>query len=279
MPELTNGDVTLYYERWGDPEAPAVVLLHGFTADHRMWKPNVEALSEDFAVVAPDLRGHGLSSAPEDPAEYVIEAYRMDLFLLLEELNIDLCALVGCSFGGMIALDFACAHPERVAALVVSDSSPAPASERYGEEFRERERSMFEAEEIVRRFGPAELAKRMAAKVKDPFLAEGTRRRIAGMSADGYLGASTLRRTRPDLVPVLGERITMPLLLCAGEADPARSGMQVIAEEVAGARVVTFRETGHGVPVLKPGPFNSTVLQFFRDIEDGKPIPGVRTVA
>src|SRR3970282_1234098 len=103
MPELTNGDVTIHYERWGDPEAPAVILLHGFTADLRMWNENVEALSQDFAVIAPDLRGHGLSSAPENPAEYAIDAYRMDLLVLVDALNVDVCALVGCSFGGMIA--------------------------------------------------------------------------------------------------------------------------------------------------------------------------------
>lgn len=279
MPELTNGDVTIHYERWGDPEAPAVVLLHGFTADLRMWGASVEALSEDFAVIAPDLRGHGLSSAPEESSEYVIEAYRMDLLVLLDQLGVDLCALVGCSFGGMIALDFTCAHPERVAALVVSDSSPAPASDRYGEEFRERERSMLESEEVVRKFGTAERAKRMAANLKDPFLAQGMRRRVERMRADAYLGASMMRRQRPDLIPLLAERLTMPLLLCIGDADPARSGMRVIAEEVPGARVVTFRETGHGVPVLKPAVFNRAVLQFFVDIEDGRPIAAERTMA
>jgi pimeloyl-ACP methyl ester carboxylesterase len=278
MPELTNGDVTLHYETWGDPESPAVVLLHGFTADHRMWKPNVDALSEDFHVIAPDLRGHGLTSAPEDPAEYSTEAYRRDLLALLDGLGADLCALVGCSFGGMIALDFVCHVPGRVAALVISDSSPAPASERYGEEFRERERRMLESETIVRRFGTAELGKRMAADVKDRFLAEGLRRRVAGMRAEGYVGASLMRRERPDLIPLLGERITMPLLLCIGDRDPARSGMEVIAEEVPGARVVTFRETGHGVPTLRPAAFNETVLQFFRDIEDGKPVSGRKTI-
>lgn len=279
MPDLTNGDVTIHYERWGDPEAPAVVLLHGFTSDLRMWGANVEALSEDFAVIAPDLRGHGLSSAPEDSSDYQMEAYRMDLLALLDHLNVDLCALVGCSFGGMIALDFACAYPERVAALVVSDSSPAPASERYGDEFRERERRMFEQEEVVRKYGTDGLAKRVAAGMKDSFIAEGMRRRVVRMRPDGYLGASMMRRQRPDLIPLLAERLTMPPLLCVGDADPARSGMRVIAEEVPGARVVTFRETGHGVPVLKPSAFNQAVLQFFRDIEDGRPIAAERTVA
>lgn len=279
MPDVTNGDVTIHYERWGDEEAPAVVLLHGFTSDLRMWSANVDALSQDFAVIAPDLRGHGLSSAPEEPSDYQMEAYRMDLLVLLDQLNVDLCALVGCSFGGMIALDFACAYRERIAALVVSDSSPAPASERYEDEFRQREQRMLEQEEVVRKVGTAGLAKRVTAGMKDPFIAEGMRRRVARMRPDGYIGASMMRRERPDLIPVLAERLTMPLLLCIGDADPARSGMRVIAEEVPGARVVTFRETGHGVPVLKPSAFNQAVLQFFRDIEDGRPIAAQRTVA
>ena len=52
--ELTD-DLSLNYETWGDPESPALVLLHGFTSDLRMWAPHVDAFSEDYHVVALDL--------------------------------------------------------------------------------------------------------------------------------------------------------------------------------------------------------------------------------
>ncbi|MCK9519101.1 MAG: alpha/beta fold hydrolase, partial [Dehalococcoidia bacterium] len=108
MPDLRLADdLSLHYEEWGDAEAPAVLLLHGFTSDLRSWAPVVEPLADEYRVVAMDLRGHGISSAPEDPAAYTMEAYAGDVHALLDALEIPLCAVVGSSFGGMIALQFA----------------------------------------------------------------------------------------------------------------------------------------------------------------------------
>ena len=108
MPQVTAPDgLTINYEQWGDPDSPAVVLLHGFTSDLRMWAGQVEAFAAYYRVIAPDLRGHGRTDAPEDLAEYTMERYCDDLVALLDALSIDVCALVGCSFGGMIAVHFA----------------------------------------------------------------------------------------------------------------------------------------------------------------------------
>ena len=126
MPEFTAPDgLTINYVESGDPTAPAVVLLHGFTADLRMWMPVSEALARDYRVIAPDLRGHGRTRAPEDLDEYTMERYEGDVLALLDELEIDIAAVVGCSFGGMIAVCLAVHHPGRIAGLVLSDTSAA----------------------------------------------------------------------------------------------------------------------------------------------------------
>lgn len=271
-------DMALNYETWGDPEAPPVVLLHGFTSDLRMWAPHVEPLSADYFVVAPDLRGHGLSSAPESLDAYSIEIFANDVRALLDHLGGDLCALVGCSFGAMVALQFATTLPERVAGLVVSDSSAAYEHERYGEAYRERERRMLEAEDVVRRHGMEGLARRAAAAIADPFLAEGLRRRYLAMKAEGYLGAAKTRRERPNLLPMLRERLAMPVLICIGQNDPVRSAAEVMAEELPAARYIVFEDAGHSVPSLRPDAFADTVLRFFADIEEGRVIAGKRTI-
>ncbi len=279
MPTLPISDeILLNYETWGDPEAPAVVLLHGFTADLRMWAPHVEALSQDYRVVAVDLRGHGRSSAPADIAGYSMEAYAEDVKALLDGLEVDICGLIGCSFGGMVALQFAVTWPERVAVLVVSDASPAYDSDRYDEPFRERERNMAALGEVVARFGTAELGKREAAKISDPFLADGIRKRYAAMSSDGFLGAIHARQARADLIPQLGERLAMPLLICAGENDPVRVAAEVIEAEVPSAAYVMFRGAGHGVPVNRAAAWRDVVLGFLGDVEDGDVRPGKRVV-
>ena len=279
MPEFTASDgAALWFEEWGDPEAPAVVLLHGFTGDLRAWQPHVGPFSADYRVIAPDLRGHGRSAAPEEFETYTMERYAADLAELLDHLGIDVCALAGMSFGGMIAAHFAVGHPDRIAALVLSDTSAAFDHADYDDRYREREKGIAESEEIVAKFGTAELGKRAAARIGDTFLAEGMRKRYARMSRDGYLGAARVRRKRPSLLPRLRERLTMPVLIAIGEDDPGHSASEVMARELPGARVVEFTGTGHGVPVLRPEPWGNSVLAFLADVEEGRPVAGSGTV-
>lgn len=278
MPEFAREGFTMFFEQAGDFESPPVVLLHGFTSDNRMWLPVAGMLSQDYQVIAPDMRGHGATTAPEELASYTIEAFAEDLRLLLDELEIDVCALAGCSFGGMVALQFATTWPERVAGLVLSDTSAAFEHEAYDEAYHQREAGIAAQMDIVDRFGTAELGKRAARDVKDEFLAEGIRKRYEGMSREGYLGAAKVRQERPNLLPVLRERLTMPALVIIGEDDPVRSASDVMVQHLPDARYVVFRETGHGVPAIRPEAYGREVLQFFADIEDGKQIAGKRTV-
>lgn len=278
MPRFERDGFTISYEEAGDEESPPVVLLHGFTSDNRMWLPVAGALAEDYRVIAPDLRGHGETDAPADPAAYTMETYAEDLRALLDELGIDICVLAGCSFGGMVALQFATTWPERLAGLVLSDTSAAFDHPDYDERYRQREARISEQTDVVERFGTAELGKRAARGVTDTFLADGLRKRYASISREGYLGAARVRRERPGLLGRLGTRLTMPVLVCIGESDPVRSASEVMCREMPDAREVVFKGTGHGVPALRPESFAREVLQFFADIEDGKAVAGKRTV-
>jgi pimeloyl-ACP methyl ester carboxylesterase len=128
----------------------------------------------------------------------------------------------------------------------------------------------------VARFGTAELGKREAARLSDEFLAEGLRKRYASMSTEGFVGAVYARKARENLIPVLAERLTMPLLVCAGENDPVRVGAEVIVEEIPSAAYVMFRGAGHAVPVNRAAQWRDVVLAFLGDVEDGTVKPGKR---
>jgi pimeloyl-ACP methyl ester carboxylesterase len=205
-------------------------------------------------------------------------AYADDIHALLDALEIKLCALVGCSFGGMVALQVAVNWPERIAGLVLTDTSAAYANDEYDAAYREREAAMAAAEDAIRKLGPAGAAKLRSKEVGDEFLAAGIRARIARMNADGYLGAARVRRERPDLLGAIGGRLTMPVLICTGDRDPVHSASLVMAGRLPAARVMTFRGVGHGIPVLEPGLFTDTVLRFFADIEEGAVISGRRVI-
>ena len=90
------------------------MLLHAGIADRRMWREQMPALAARHRVVALDLRGYGDSELP--PAPF---AHHDDVVGLLDALGLDRAALVGCSFGGKVAVDTALAHPERVSALAL----------------------------------------------------------------------------------------------------------------------------------------------------------------
>ncbi|MCA9831435.1 MAG: alpha/beta fold hydrolase [Dehalococcoidia bacterium] len=280
MPELeTNDGTTLWYDERGPDDAPPVVLLHGFTSSHRMWHAQRAELEDRYRLIVPDLRGHGRSGAPEDLGTYSIERYATDVHELLDHLKIGVCALVGCSFGGMIALQFAVTWPERLACLVASDASPAYEHVSYDERFREREEAMRANEAFAEERGMAGLGKRLAANVHDPFLADGIRKRYAAMAPAGYLGAARTRRERPDVTPLLRERLTMPVLLCDGDADPVFCALDVMARELPEARVAIFEGADHGLPSQRPEAFTAVLREFLEDVEAGTAVAGRIVIA
>lgn len=270
--------MAIAFETIGDPSNPAVVLLHGFTSDARMWHAQVPALAERYFVVTPDLCGHGLSTPPADHSAATMEDFANDILALFDALEIELGVLVGCSFGGMIAAQFGANWPERLAGLVLSDASAAYEHPSYDDAYRRREARMLEAEQFVGRHGTARLGKRAAAGITDPFLAGALRDRYARMSPEGYLAASRVRRERPDLLPYLHERLTMPVLICTGGDDPVHSASLAMARELPGARVVTFADKGHGLPTVASDAFTETLTDFLRDIESGEAIAGNLTI-
>lgn len=108
----------LYYETRG--RGHPLVLIHGLGSDHRMWAPQMEAFAKRYQVIAYDCRGHGASSPV--PPGYQLTDLAEDLARLLDGLKIQEAALVGVSFGGVVAQQFAVSCPGRCAALVLSDT-------------------------------------------------------------------------------------------------------------------------------------------------------------
>jgi len=92
----------------------AIVLLHGWALDRRVWSPQMAPLSRRFRVVAIDRRGFGRSTAPPDLAAEVD-----DLMVVKKKLGLDRLILVGMSQAGRIVLQFALAHPDSVAGIVL----------------------------------------------------------------------------------------------------------------------------------------------------------------
>ncbi|WP_139983692.1 alpha/beta fold hydrolase [Nocardioides litoris] len=96
---------------------PALLLLHGLGCDHTTWTPVIDTLAKRYTVVAPDLLGHGRSDKPR--ADYSVGGYANGVRDLLTVLGIDKCTVVGHSFGGGVAMQFAYQFPERTERMVL----------------------------------------------------------------------------------------------------------------------------------------------------------------
>jgi 3-oxoadipate enol-lactonase len=194
-----------------------VVLVHGFPLDHSMWNAQIDALSGDYRVIAPDLRGFGRSGVSEGTV--TMQQFADDLAGLLRALEVDEpVVLCGLSMGGYVAWQFWRRHGRRLGGLIlcdtraVSDTPEAAASRR-------------EMAEQVLREGPEPLVAQMMPKLfapstaKDqPELVESLRRVMLQTDPRGIAAAARGMAERPEMVSQL-HRIACPVLVIVGELD------------------------------------------------------------
>ena len=116
----TNG--TVLHVRVGGT-GPAVVLIHGYGDTGDMWAPLAKELMRDHTVIAPDLRGMGLSAIAADG--FTKKNQAEDIAGVMDALHIERADIVGHDIGDMVAFAFAAAHQDRTTRLVVMDA-PVP---------------------------------------------------------------------------------------------------------------------------------------------------------
>lgn len=104
----------------GPPHGPPVVMLHGWGCSAYVFRHGIQRLATaGFRVLAPELRGFGISDKPSAPGAYTLDAYLDDLVALLDVCSLPATALLGHSMGGAIALRAALKYPDRVTALAL----------------------------------------------------------------------------------------------------------------------------------------------------------------
>jgi pimeloyl-ACP methyl ester carboxylesterase len=116
------------YLEWGDKDAPAILLLHGFSSTAVAWRGVGEALADRYRVVALDQRGHGASDW-DAQGRYTINDFVSDARAFTQRLNLAPFILVGHSMGGSISYTYASTYPHDVTRLVIEDAAPRPAND------------------------------------------------------------------------------------------------------------------------------------------------------
>jgi pimeloyl-ACP methyl ester carboxylesterase len=111
--------VRVFYRAAGDPNSPAVLLLHGFPASSFMFRELIPRLADNYRVIAPDLPGFGFTEVPEE-RQYVYSFERLAATLnaFTQALKIRRFALYVFDYGAPTGFRLAMAHPDRVTAII-----------------------------------------------------------------------------------------------------------------------------------------------------------------
>jgi pimeloyl-ACP methyl ester carboxylesterase len=265
MPVASINGIRHYYEVTASG-AP-LVFVHGYACGVRSWDPQVRVFSRSRRVVTYDVRGHGLTESPEDPAAYSQDTSVRDLHGLLTHLKIRRAVVGGLSMGGNIALNFALAHPEMVSKLIVADTGAG--SDQWGD-WAESCRAYAEALDARGMEAFADMA------CADPLFA---RYFASGPTAERFIRsclmthrarglAHTAREVlikRPSiyaLEPRLRE-LRVPTLLIVGEHDePCLKTHRFMADCISRSTHLVIRNVGHLTNLEAPAAFNGAVKRF-----------------
>lgn len=251
----------------GCPEAPTIVLLHGFGGCKEDFIDQVEWLAQSHRVIAPDLRGHGGSDRPTRPESYSLDLLAADVAVLLDALGVGRFRLLGHSMGALVARRIVHASPDRVQALVFLDAliGSVPGLDRATAELGAeiaRTEGMVVLNALLDELSPTITPAYRRLLDERPGYRELMDRRAADQSADMW--ASLIVQLAD--VPEDRERlaaISCPVLVLVGALDTAfLPGAAAIASSVPGSEFVVIPDAGHS-PQLENGPAFDVALATF----------------
>ena len=218
---------------------PPILLSHGYGATCRMWDGQVAAFADRYRLVLWDMRGHGQSGDPSDPALYSHALTVGDMAAVLDACGIERAIIGGLSLGGVMSLAFHLAYPERVRALMLFDTGPG---------FRNPEARARDLEEKGL-----------------PNLAGGAETRLGRhRSAQGLAGAARgmLTMTDGSLIGSLPQ-IAVPTLVLVGADDQHfLAAADYMASKIPGAQKIVIPNAGHAANLDQPEAFNRAVAAF-----------------
>jgi pimeloyl-ACP methyl ester carboxylesterase len=255
MPMIDRNGIKIYYEVHGS--GPPLLLTHGYSSTSAMWKGQIEALSQHHKLVLWDMRGHGQSDYPDDPAAYSEALTVADMAALLDAVGTGTAIVGGLSLGGYMSLAFYRAHPHRVRALLIIDTGPGFKKGDAREAWNKR---AYETGDRFEREGLAVL--KSASRERSTV----THRDASGL-ARAARGMLTQRDAR--VIETLPD-IKVPSLVVVGADDaPFLAASDYMAAKIPGAKKVVIPGGGHAVNLDQPQAFIDAVSPFLDSLPRG----------
>jgi pimeloyl-ACP methyl ester carboxylesterase len=247
MPYFDSAGVRIHYTDTGSGDA--VVLVHGFasTPEHNWGATGwITMLSAEFRVIAPDVRGHGLSDKPRVPEAYGYASMGADVTHLMDHLGLACAILVGYSMGSSIAIELMLSHPERFRAIVLGGIAYDDGLEDKAD--RDAIAQAYRADD--------------PATIKSP-VAKAYRRFAESMPNDLKALAALIDADRSPFDPGRLAAVRLPVLIVVGASDNAIGDPEPLAKMIPGARLVMLDGCDH-FTAPADNRFKDASLEFLR---------------
>ena len=285
---IPAGKATLYSREigWGQP----IIVLHGGPDfDHAYLLPDLDRLADGFRLIYYDQRGRGRSGDQVLPEEVTLASDVDDVDTVRQHFHLQSPALLGHSWGAVLAMEYALRHPERVSHLILMNPAPVSASDvavfrkayvrKLGADM-DRQREIVasaaykegDPEAVAARyrlhFKPAlnrpEDYERLMATMKAGFISQGKEGIVKARAVEARLMRDTWEVDGYDLLPKL-HTLNIPTLVISGDHDFIPNEIAAhIARALPNAHLVTLRKCGHFAYLECPGDVRNAVNEFFR---------------
>jgi pimeloyl-ACP methyl ester carboxylesterase len=249
------------YNDHGPDDAPVIIFIHGFPLNKSMWKIQMNALKENYRVVAYDIRGHGDSDPGID--DFFIELFVNDLLRLMEKLGIKKSILCGLSLGGYIALNAVLKYPGRFDGLILNDTQC------IADTLEIKENRCIAITRIMKK-GVEEYADEI---IKNLFAPESFTEMEDVIAAVKEMIITTPKQSLCNTLHALAERketctrlheINIPVLIMVGKEDKITpiAAAEQMHENIRDSKLNIIQHAGHVTNLENPAAFNFQLVKF-----------------
>ena len=271
-------DLSFHFREYGEKGRP-IVLLHGVASNSRIWITTAPLLAEKFRVYALDQRGHGESDKPDGGYEF--DSVVADLDAFIEALELERPVVVGHSWGGNVALQYAATHQKQAAGLIMVDGGYIEVSARPGMTWERAEKEMAPPE--LTHLTPAQLTKGAKKWRLGEIWSDEVEAALMGnfeVTEAGTIRPRLSRANHMQVVRALWDQkpselfadVRCPTLFAAAESkgtDQANAWMRMKREAIERAegllencQVHWFKDTIHDIPLHRPEALAKTIEEF-----------------
>lgn len=258
-------NLSVSYSDEGAVDAPVVIFIHGFPLNKSMWDLQLEALKDEYRVIAYDIRGHGDSDHGKE--DFSIDLFASDLISFMDNLKIRKAVVCGLSMGGYIALNAIGNYPERFDALILSDTqciadTPKIRENRLTaiENIKKNGLEDYAHESIKNLFAPVSLL------TKDTEITS-VREMIVNTSNLSIYNTLHALAIRKDTSGILSH-IKIPVLILVGDEDKITPPemAESMHKKISGSQMNIIEHAGHLSNMENPFEFNYQIRKFILSV-------------